>query len=275
MDFLTQELRKKIAWHGLALIVAGTGFVFFRNALKKMGAAQKHTAADSEVFTALPNLLSDLNLILPISLLAVLFGVACAFYFQEWLSTTSWIRDFIESQIAFLTGLPSLLYGVLAVVISFSYVDLFTTIGDATVPENMKVAESAPSPFQPAVFYVEVLIFILMVMPVTIKTTQEALGSVATPIRESAYVLGATQWQVLATQVVPLAFPKVLAGGCSAMSRAFAAAAVLITVHIWDPTTGPKGIPDRLMVFFGGALVLSSISGILTEMSDSTPTRHE
>ena len=124
-------------------------------------------------------------------------------------------------------------------------------------------------------FYAEVLIFILMVMPVAIKTTQEALRSVATPIRESAYALGANQWQVLAKQVVPLAFPRILSGGCRAMSRALAAAALLISIHIWDHTTGPRGIPDRFMVFLGGALLLSAVSSFLIETYDPASTQHD
>ena len=133
------------------------------------------------------------------------------------------------------------------------------------------------TPFQrnPTMFYAEVIVFILMVMPVAIKTTQEALRSVGTPIRESAYALGANQWQVLAKQVVPLAFPRMLAGSCRAMSRALAAAALLISIHIWDHTTGPRGMPDRFMVFLGGALLLSAASSFLIETYDPASTQHD
>ena len=274
------ELRKKIVLQGIAVVIVGAVFIFLWNDLKKTAAAHIQTSSVSRISGTLPSLLSDLNLILPISLLAVLFGVACAFYLEEWLPATSWVRRFIESPVAFLIEIPSLLYGLLAITIFFNYAGIFQEIG---TPPLQNVNESGldviPSQRNTTIFYTEALIFILMVMPVALKTTQEALRSVATPIRESAYVLGASQWQVLAKQVVPLAFPRMLAGGCRAMSRALAAAALLIGIHIPDHTTGPRGIPDRFMLFLGGALLLSTISSFLKESRlETSPTvtaRHD
>ena len=260
--------------------MVGAAFIFLWNDLKKTATAHIQTSSVSRISGTLPSLLSDLNLILPISLMAVLFGVACAFYLEEWLPATSWVRRFIESPVDFLIEIPSLLYGLLAITIFFNYAGIFKEIG---TPPLQNVNESGLDviPFQrnTTIFYAEALIFILMVTPVALKTTQEALRSVATPIRESAYVLGANQWQVLAKQVVPLAFPRMLAGGCRAMSRAFAAAALLIGIHISDHTTGPRGIPDRFMLFLGGALLLSTISSFLKESRlETSPTvtaRHD
>ena len=275
------EVRKKIALQGIAVIIVGALFIFVWNDLKKTGTANIQTPLASRISGTLPGLLSDLNLILPISLLAVLFGVACAFYLEEWLPATSWVRRFIESQVAFLTEIPSLLYGLLAIVILFNYTGVLKEMGTSPLVQNVNESGLEATLFQrnTTMFYAETLIFILMVMPVAIKTTQEALQSVATPIRESAYVLGANQWQVLAKQVVPLAFPRMLAGGCQAMSRALAAAGLLIGIHIPGHTTGPRGIPDRFMLFLGGALLLSTISSFLKESGlETAPTataRHD
>lgn len=271
------ELRKKIALQGIAVIIVGALFIFLWNDLKKTGTANIQTPLASRISGTLPSLLSDLNLILPISLLAVLFGVACAFYLEEWLPATSWVRRFIESQVAFLTEIPSLLYGLLAIVILFSYTGVFKEIVTPSPVQNVKESGLAAILFQrnATMFYAETLTFILIVMPVAIKTTQEALRSVATPIRESAYVLGANQWQVLEKQVVPIAFPRMLAGACRAMSRALAAAALLIGIHILGHTTGPRGIPDRFMLFLGGALLLSTISSFLIEIHAPATARHD
>ena len=268
------ELRKRIALQGFAFIIVVAAFIFLWNDLKKTDAAHIQTSSTSRISSTLPSLLSDLNLILPISLLAVLFGVACAFYLEEWLSATSWVRRFIESQVAFFTEIPSLLYGLLAITILFNYIGVFK--GIATPPPVQNVRESGLEVIQrnTTMFYAETVIFILMVMPVAIKTTQEALRSVATPVRESAYALGANQWQVLAKQVVPLAFPWILSGGCRAMSRALAAAALLIGIHIWDHTTGPRGIPDRFILFSGGALLLSTISSFLKGIGETPQQKH-
>ena len=275
------ELRKKNPLQGIAVIIVGILFIFLWNDLKNTGTANIQTPLASRISGTLPSLLSDLNLILPISLLAVLFGVACAFYLEEWLPATSWVRRLIESQVAFLTEIPSLLYGLLAIVILFGYTGIFKEIGTPPPVQNVKESELEAIFFQrnTAMFHAETLTFILMVMPVAIKTTQEALRSIATPIRESAYVLGANQWQVLAKQVVPIALPRVFAGACHAMSRALAAAALLIGIHIPGHTTGARGIPDKFMLFLGGALLLSTISSFLKESgSETAPTataRHD
>ena len=261
------ELRKKNTLQGITVIIAGFLFIFFWNDLKKTGTANIQTPLASRISGTLPSLLSDLNLILPISLLAVLLGIACAFYLEEWLPATSWVRRFIESQVAFLTEIPSLLYGLLAIAILFNYTGVFKEIGTSSPVQNVNQSGLEATLFQrnTTMFYTETLVFIFMVMPIAIKTTQEALRSVETPVRESAYVLGANQWQVLAKQVVPLAFPRMLAGACRAMSRALAAGALLIGIHIPGHTTGPRGIPDRFMLFLGGALLLSTISSFLKE----------
>lgn len=271
------ESRKKIALLGIAFVIVGVVLIFLWNDLKKTEAANTETSSVFRVSGTLPNLLSDLNLILPISLLAVLFGVACAFYLEERLPTANGVRRFIESQIAFLTELPSLLYGLLAIMMLFSYGGVVKEIGTLPPAQNMNESglEVPPHQRNTAIFYAETFIFILMVMPAAIKTTQEALRSVATPIRESAYVLGANQWQVLTKQVVPLAFPKILAGGCRAMSRALAAAALLIGIHISDYTTGSRGVPDRFILFLGGALLLSAISSFLIEIHDPATAGHD
>lgn len=268
------ELKREIALQGVAVVIVGAVFILFWNDQKKTAVSHLPTSSADRISSAVPNLLSDLNLILILSLLAVLFGVACAFYLEERLSATSWVRRFIESQVAFLTEIPSLFYGLFAIAILFKVPGVFKGVGAPPSIQNVPESGVAVAVFQwdTLMFSAEVLIFILLVMPIAIKTTQEALRSVATPIREAAYVLGANQWQVLTKQVVPLAFPRMLAGGCRALSRALSAAALLIGIHLPNHTTGPRGIPDRFMLFLGGALLLSTISSVLKESGLETPT---
>lgn len=265
------KLRKKIILLSITVIIEIVALIFFWNALKKTDVTNGQASPALGTSGGLPNLLGDLNLILPISFLVILLGIACAFYVEEWLSATNWVRRFIESQVAFLTGIPSLLYGLLAVAVFFGYAGVFK----ATL-QNAEGSALAGTPFQrnTALFYTETLIFILTVMPVAIKTTQTALRSVETPIRESAYALGATQWQVLTKQVVPRAFPRMLAGGCRAMARAFAAAALLVGIYAWSHTMELRGFPDRFMLFLGGALLLSNASSFLTEIYVPASTQH-
>ncbi|MCY3741188.1 MAG: ABC transporter permease subunit [Candidatus Poribacteria bacterium] len=219
---------------------------------------------------AMSILLNDLYILLSVSLLAVLFGMVCAFYLEEWLPKTNWIRRSVESLVTILTGIPSLLYGILAIGFFFAYAGALKATGIFPLPQN---AEAIPVQRGTTLFYTGSLTFIFMVMPVTIKTTQSALRSVVPPIREAAYALGASQWQVLTRQVVPLAFTQILAGGCRAMSRAFATAALLVGIYTWHYTTELGEVSSRFMLFLSITLFLSIFSSTL-EMYNPYSVQH-
>ena len=243
-------------------IAAGIAAILISNAVKKMDATNIQVVSPN----ALSMLINDLYIVLSVSLLAILLGIVCAFYLEEWLPKTNWVRRLIESHIAVLTGIPSVLYGILAISIFLSYAGTLKVIEGAPPAQN---TEAIPFQRHTTLFLGEVLIFIFMVMPVTIKTTQEALRSVATPVREAAYALGAGQWQVLTRHVVPIAFTRMLAGGCRAMARAFATAALLIGTYVWHYTTETDGMSNRFLLFLGAALFLSVFSSTLVEIHTS------
>lgn len=254
------ERKQKFVLQGIPFIIFGIAAIPISNALKKMDAADMQAVSPN----ALSTLLHDLYFVLSVSLLAILLGIVCAFYLEEWLPKTNWARRLIESHVAILTGIPSVLYGILAISIFLSYTGTLKVIDG--VP-SVQDTETIPFQRNTTLLWGEVLTFILMVMPVTIKTTQEALRSVAIPVREAAYALGASQWQVLTQHVVPIAFIRILAGSCRAMARAFATAALLIGVYIWYDTTDAGGMSSRFLLFLGVALFLSVFSSILTEVS--------
>jgi len=255
------ERKQKIVLQSIAFIILGIAFVGLWHELKDARATGGQPASEAILLSALSSLLNNLYIVLSMSLVAILFGIACAFYLEEWLPATNWIRRLIENLIAILTGIPSIAYGILAILIFFSYADTLKEAIEAfPLSENI---EAIPSQIETTVFYAEALTFILMVMPLAIKKTQEALRSVATPIREAAYVLGASQWQVLTRQVVPIAFNRILAGGCRSMSRAFAMAALLVGIYTWHYTTEPGGMSGRFILFLSVALVLSIFSSTL------------
>ena len=261
------ERKQKFVLQGIPFIIFGIAAIPIWNALKKTDAADMQVVSPN----VLSMLFNDLYIVLSVSCLAILLGIVCAFYLEEWLPKTNWARRLIESHIAILTGIPSVLYGILAISIFFSYAGTLKVIDG--VP-SVQHTEAIPFQRNTTLFWGEVLTFILMVMPVTIKTTQEALRSVATPIREAAYALGASQWQVLTRQVVPIAFIRMLAGGCRAMSRAFATAALLIGIYIWHYTTDAGGMSSRFLLFLAVALFLSVFSSSLTEVYDSDLAQH-
>jgi len=266
------ERRQEIVLQSIAFIILGIAFVGLWHELKNVRATGGQPASEAILLSALSSLFNNLYIVLSMSLVAILFGIACAFYLEEWLPATNWIRRLIESLVAILTGIPSIAYGILAILIFFSYAD---TLKEAI--EAFPLSETIgaiPSQIETTVFYAEALTFILMVMPLTIKTTQEALRSVATPIREAAYVLGASQWQVLTRQVVPIAFTRILAGGCRSMSRAFAMAALLVGIYTWHYTTEPGGMSGRFILFLSVALFLSIFSSTLIWVHGSDSAQH-
>jgi len=266
------ERKQKIVLQSIAFIILGIAFVGLWHELKNARATGGQPASEAILLSALSSLFNNLYIVLSISLVAILFGIACAFYLEEWLPATNWIRRLIESLVAILTGIPSIAYGILAILIFFSYADTLKEAIEAfPLSENIG---AIPSEIETTVFYAEALTFILMVMPLTIKTTQEALRSVATPIREAAYVLGASQWQVLTRQVVPIAFTRILAGGCRSMSRAFAMAALLVGIYTWHYTTEPGGMSGRFILFLSVALFLSIFSSTLIWVHSSDSAQH-
>ena len=255
-------------------------FIFFGIAgIPVWDVLQKADAADTEAVSAvtplntLSPLLNDLYGVLLISLFAILLGIACAFYLQEWLPATNWIRRLVENGVAILSGIPSICYGILATGIFFSYAGTLKTVGVMRVPQRTEDGSTlVPLAFEhdTVVFYIVVLTFILMVMPVTIRTTQTALRSVATPIREAAFALGASHWQVLRRQVMPITFTRILATGCRAMSSALATAALIIGIYIWQSASDSGEMPHRFVLFLSSALFLSIFSSILIKLDDAS-----
>ena len=274
MTTCTERIQKRVSQR-ITLIILGVVGIPTWNVLQKTFAAGTDAASVVTTLNTLTPLLDDLYIILSISLFAILFGIACAFYIEEWLPETNWIRRFIENVVAILGGIPSIFYGILAIGILFSYAGTLKTVGVLHVPQYAEDGSALePLSFQhdTTVFYIVVLTFILMVMPMTIKTTQTTLRSVATPIREAAYALGASHWQVLKKQVIPITFIRILATGCRAMSSALATAALIIGIYTWQYTSDLGEMSNRFVLFLSSALFLSIFSSLLIKLYASAST---
>lgn len=220
--------KTKPIFHSIALIVLIVIFLLFWHFSKEADAVKPTSET-------MPTLFSHLSVMLSVSLLAIPLAFGCTFYIEEWLAETNWIRRFIESKVAILEAIPSLLYGLLVVL-------LFIFQSDNTL------------------LVLGTLTFVLIVLPVVMQTTRRALRSIPTPMREAAYALGANRGRVLAEQVVRPALPAILVGACRGMSRALATAALLIGIHAWGYTTDITVSRDTLtkfLLFLGGALLLS------------------
>lgn len=137
--------------------------------------------------------------------LALPIGVAAAIYLEEY-GTRSRVARFIELNIANLAAVPSIIYGLLGLGLFVRLMGMGQSVmaGAATLA--------------------------LLALPVVILSTREALRTVPSSIREGSYALGATKWQTIWNQVLPMAMPGVLTGLILALSRAIGETAPLITI---------------------------------------------
>jgi len=152
-----------------------------------------------------PALMGSLYVITLTAILAVPVGVGAAVYLQEYGSQGRLAR-LLEINIANLAGVPSIVYGLLGLGLFVRALGFGRSVlaGSATLA--------------------------LLVLPVVILATREALRTVPQEVREGAYALGATRWQTIWTLVLPMAFPGILTGVILALSRAIGETAPLITI---------------------------------------------
>lgn len=139
------------------------------------------------------------------ALTAVPLGLGAAIYLEEY-APKNWITDLIEINIANLAGVPSIVYGLMALglfVYEFHLGQSFLTAG---------------------------LTLGMLILPMVIIATREAIRAVPPQIREAAYALGATKWQTVKDHVVPYSMGGILTGLILALSRAVGETAPLITV---------------------------------------------
>jgi phosphate transport system permease protein len=139
------------------------------------------------------------------ALMALPVGVAAATYLEEY-GGRSRLARFIELNIANLAAVPSIIYGLLGL-------GLFVR----TMGMGRSVLAGAAT-------------LALLALPVVILSTREALRTVPSSIREGSYALGATKWQTIWYQVLPMAVPGILTGLILALSRAIGETAPLITI---------------------------------------------
>ena len=139
------------------------------------------------------------------ALFSVPVGVGAAVYLEEY-SRASWRRSLVQLNIANLAGVPSIVYGILGLGLFVRAMQL----------ERSVIAGA--------------LTLTLVVLPIVILATQEALRAVPPSIRQAAYALGATRWQTVWLQVLPAALPGIMTGVILAIARAMGEAAPLVAV---------------------------------------------
>jgi phosphate transport system permease protein len=155
-----------------------------------------------------PALVGTIWMLLVVTCVAFPIGIGAGIYLEEF-SGDSWFSRVIEVNINNLAGVPSIIYGLLGLQIFVRGMEPIT--GGRSVLAGG-------------------LILSLLVLPIVIVTTRESLRAVSDSIRQAGAALGATQWQVVREQILPIAVPGILTGTILALARAIGETAPLVVL---------------------------------------------
>lgn len=157
-------------------------------------------------------LVGSLILVGFVAVFALPIGIAAAIYLQEYARDTR-VNRLLITNIRNLAGVPSVVYGILGLVV---FVQALRVV---TGPESSGRSYISGG-----------LTLAVLVMPIVILITMEALRAVPRGIREGAYGVGATRWEVVRSHVLPYAAPGIFTGAILALARAFGETAPLLLV---------------------------------------------
>lgn len=155
-----------------------------------------------------PALLGSLWLLLITTIVSVPLGVGAAIYLEEY-APDNWLTRLIEINISNLAGVPSIIYGLLGLAIFVNLLEPITG-GESVISGALTLS--------------------LLILPVIIIATREALRAIPVSVREGGIALGATRWEVIWSHLLPMAVPGALTGSILALSRAIGETAPLIVV---------------------------------------------
>ena len=164
------------------------------------------TSTDPERAGAGPAILGTIYMMLLLLAVVVPLGVGTAIYLEEYANRERWYNRLLELNIQNLAAVPSIVYGIL---------------GLAFLVRGLGLGR---------VLLAGALILTLLVLPTVIVASREAIRAVPDSIRQGAYALGATQWQVVSRQVLPASIPGIATGSILALARAIGETAPLLLV---------------------------------------------
>jgi phosphate transport system permease protein len=136
---------------------------------------------------------------------AVPMGIAAGVYLEEY-APRNWLTAIIEINIANLAGVPSIVYGLMALGLFVYQLNL----GQSILTAGLTLA--------------------LLILPIVIVATRESIRAIPNSIREASYALGATKWRTIRDHVLPYSTGGILTGVIIALSRAIGETAPLITI---------------------------------------------
>lgn len=212
----------------------------------------EYPAADPEEAGARPAILGSIWVIITTAVMSVPLGVAAAVHMEELADKRHWFNRLVELNIQNLAAVPSIVYGLLALA-------FLVLMGVAN--RNIVIAGA--------------FTLTLLILPVIIIATREALRAVPMEIRQGSLALGATELQTVTRQTLPAAIPGIATGSILALSRALGEAAPLLLLGAlvfvsFDPNgllSGYTTMPIQIFNWVGrpqeGFAILASATSIL------------
>ena len=167
----------------------------------------EYPSSDPDRAGARPAILGSAWVIATTAVMTLPLGIAAAVHLEEFADKKNWFNKLIELNVQNLAAVPSIVYGLLAL----AFLSMLN-VRD----KNIVIAGA--------------LALSLLILPVIIIATREALRSVPQEIRQGSLALGATQWQTTWRQTLPSAVPGIATGSILALSRALGEAAPLLVL---------------------------------------------
>ncbi|WP_043933887.1 phosphate ABC transporter permease PstA [Bacillus sp. EB01] len=152
-------------------------------------------------------ILGTLWLMLIVAPVTMILGVGTAIYLEEY-AKKGRLQSFIQTNISNLAGVPSVVFGILGLTVFARWMDL----GSVILAGGLTMS--------------------LLVLPVVVVSSQEAIRAVPQFLREASYGMGATKWQTIKNVVLPTSLPGILTGVILALSRAIGETAPLVVLGI-------------------------------------------
>ncbi len=162
-------------------------------------------------------ILGTLWLMVVVAPVTMIIGVSTAIYVELYVKNSK-VKSIIQTNIANLAGVPSIVYGILGLTLFVRLLDF----GNIVLAGGLTMS--------------------LLVLPIVVVASQEAIRAVPDHLSEASYGLGATKWQTIRRIILPAALPGILTGAILALSRAIGETAPLVVL----------GIPALLIPFPGG-----------------------
>jgi phosphate transport system permease protein len=232
MNYIKYRKRKNSIFHAAIFLVTLSGIIILTVllidiAMKGIPFLTKHffTSFPSRYpkkAGILPGIMGSVWIILLTILLSVPVGLGTAVYLEEY-SKNNWITRFIKINVSNLSGTPSIVYGLLGLAI---FVKAFG-FGKSILSGALTLS--------------------LVILPIVIVSSQEAIKAVPQYLRHGSYALGATRWQTIRKIVVPAALPGIFTGVILSVSRALGESAPLLIV---GAATYVSRLPDGVSSVF-------------------------